>query len=123
MSIHENTGAYLLNALPEHERAEFEAHLAGCDACRREVHQLSVAADSLPVAVEELTPPPALKDRIMATVRTEAELLAAAGPAADRPTPAPPRRARGWFGWRPTPALAAALTCVLALGVSAGLLA
>ena len=33
-------GAYLLGALPDDERAAFEAHLAGCAACREEVDEL-----------------------------------------------------------------------------------
>jgi anti-sigma-K factor RskA len=82
---HDATAAYLLGALDEIERAAFEEHLAGCPACREEVDQLRPAAQALPVSVEPMAPPPELKARIMAEVEREAELLAAAGPEADRP--------------------------------------
>lgn len=120
MSIHESTAAYLLGALPDGERAEFEAHLSGCDACRQEIAQLRVAADALPVGVEQFAAPPAIKDRLMATVRAEAELLTASGAQADR-LPArsrTPRERRRRFAWRP----ALAFACILAIGVVAGAL-
>ena len=86
---HENwedaTAAYLLGALDENERTAFEDHLAGCPACRDEVEHLLPAARALPISVEPVDPPPALKARIMVEVEREASLLAAAGPEADRP--------------------------------------
>jgi anti-sigma factor RsiW len=84
-------GAYLLGAMEDSERAAYEEHLAGCPACRAEVDELAPAAEALPLSAEPVAPPPALKARIMAEVEREAELLAAAGPEADRP-PAPARR-------------------------------
>ena len=58
---------------------QFEAHLAACAMCREEVDELRPAADALPMASPQMAPPPALKDRIMAEVEREAELLAQAG--------------------------------------------
>ncbi|MDP9384766.1 MAG: zf-HC2 domain-containing protein, partial [Actinomycetota bacterium] len=81
----DDLGAYLLEALPDGERQGFEAHLEACERCREELAELSVAADALPASVEQFSPPPELRDRIMAVVNAEAELLAAAGPGADRP--------------------------------------
>ena len=75
----DSTGAYLLGALDDAERDGFEAHMAQCPACTAEVEQLLVAVDALPMAVPQMSAPPALGDRIMATVRAEAELLNAAG--------------------------------------------
>ena len=72
------TGAYLLGALDEAERAGFEVHLAGCPACRLEVATLRPAVEALPVSVDPVSPPSALRERIMAEVRREASLLAAA---------------------------------------------
>jgi anti-sigma factor RsiW len=40
-------GAYVLGALDVGEAAEFEAHLATCAACRREVDELSLLRDEL----------------------------------------------------------------------------
>jgi anti-sigma-K factor RskA len=79
------TGAYVLGALDDTERAAFEEHLAGCPACREEVDELMPAVRALPVSVDPVDPPPALRARIMAEVEREASLLAAAGPEADRP--------------------------------------
>jgi anti-sigma-K factor RskA len=130
-------GAYLLGALERDEAERFEAHLEHCPVCRHDLEDLRVAADALPVAVPQIVPPPALKDRIMGLVSSEAELLAAAGKRADRPEaaaaeqrapavrpPARPTRPRGRaLGWltRPAVALACALT-LLAGGGAAGVL-
>jgi hypothetical protein len=122
----EDVGAYLLGALPDDERGGFEAHLESCPVCRREVDDLGVAADALPVSVPLVTPPAELKQRIMTVVRSEAELLAAAGARADAPEgaaarPAAPRDRRRWSlaGLLGRPAVA--LACALALLVAGGL--
>jgi len=116
----DSVGAYLLGALPPDEHEAFEAHLRDCDACRRDVEELRVAADALPVSVAPVAPPPALKQRIMAVVESEAELLAAAGQRADVPAPPAPRRRRSW---RLRPAFAAVAAAVLlGIGVVAGVL-
>ena len=118
----DSAAAYVLGALPPDELEAFRAHLEGCSECRRTVSELRVAADALPMGVPQLTPPPALKDRIMAVVGSEAELLAAAGTGADRaPAPAARRERRAWWA-RPGLALAALLLLV-AGGALAGVLA
>jgi anti-sigma-K factor RskA len=113
----DDTGAYVLGALSEQEHADFAAHLRTCHDCQREVAELQVAADALPLAAPQLTPPPALRERIMTVVSAESE------PARDAPVQ--PRR-RPWWR-RPLAALgpvpATALACLLlALGVGAGAL-
>jgi anti-sigma-K factor RskA len=118
-------GSYVLEALPEDERRGFELHLDDCPACRRDVEELQVAADALPMSVEPLAPSPALKARIMDVVHSEAELLAAA---ADRPEaagPAPRTRRRPWSGFLLRPGLALACAAVLLVlgGVGGALLA
>jgi anti-sigma-K factor RskA len=124
-------GAYLLGALPADELAGFQAHLEQCKTCRRDVEHLQMAADALPIAVPRVAPPPALKDRIMAVVESEAELLAAAGARAGAEAAEPsgrPRRAgrrrrapgaRGLGAWLLRPGVAAA--CALVLVVLGGL--
>jgi anti-sigma-K factor RskA len=119
-------GAYLLGALEPDESARFEQHLARCEVCARDIAELKVAADALPVSVPVVSPPPALKDRIMAVVESEAELLAATGRRADEPeraAPRPERRRGSRLGWlmRPAVALACALV-LLAGGAFAGVL-
>ena len=111
-------GAYVLGAMAPDEREQFEIHLATCTICSEEVDDLRPAAKALPMASPPMVPPPGLKDRIMVEVEREAQLLAQAGPSADRPDPAPPRRRRGWSlgGWRLAPVAAA----LLIAGVLAG---
>jgi anti-sigma-K factor RskA len=114
----DSTGAYVLGALAPEEADGFALHLAGCPACRAEVDELAVAVAALPESVAPAPAPPELRERLMADVRREASLLAAAGGAADRaPAPRRPRRERWWAGWR-VPALAAA---ALLVGLVAGL--
>jgi hypothetical protein len=90
----DTVGAYLLGALEPDEAERFEAHLADCPVCRRDVEDLRVAADALPVSVPLIRPPAALKDRIMSVVNEEAELLAAAGRRADEAGERPPAEDR-----------------------------
>jgi anti-sigma-K factor RskA len=115
----DSAGAYLLGALPDDELAGYEAHLAGCAACRSEVESLKVAVDALPMSAPTVAPPAALKDRLMVDVRREADLLAAAGPAADRPPPQPERRRRFSFNLR-APLAAALAAAALGVGVVIG---
>jgi anti-sigma-K factor RskA len=123
----DDVGSYVLRALPDDELERFEAHLTTCEDCRRDVAELQVAADTLPLAAVQVAPPPELRDRIMATVRSEADLLSAAGARADEPArepaaKAPPRRERRrWWALRPLPAVGLA-TAVLAVAVVAGVL-
>jgi anti-sigma-K factor RskA len=117
----DDAGSYVLRALPEDEHARFEAHLATCAECRREVANLQVAADTLPLAAVQVDPPPELRDRIMTIVRSEAELLAAAaGEPAAAPTAKAPRRRRRALSLRPLPAAMAA-SALIAAGVIGGI--
>ncbi|HEY1522584.1 MAG TPA: anti-sigma factor [Solirubrobacteraceae bacterium] len=102
----EALGAYILGSLPDAESERVQRHLSGCRECRAEFDSLRLAADALPASVTPVSPPPELKSRVMAIVQAEAELLQAAGEAADRP----PRRRRSWSWlttelWRPAVAL------------------
>jgi anti-sigma-K factor RskA len=71
--VHTLTGPYVLNALPEDERAGFEAHLADCTACRQEVAELTEVAVRLGSAAAA-DPPDRLKGRVMATIGTTRQL-------------------------------------------------
>lgn len=123
-----DAGAYLLSALPPEDHEAFAAHLRTCSVCRREVGDLQLVVDTLPMAAPQLVPPPELKDRIMRVVDAEAELLRAAGPEADRARdPAPARRERRLWrlgpGFAVRPAFAGAVASVLvAVGVAGGVL-
>jgi anti-sigma-K factor RskA len=112
-------GTYVLEALPDDERAGYEAHLETCPACRAEVAELRVAAEALPVSPPPMLPSPALKARIMAEVEREAALLASAGQPTRTAEPAK-RKRRSWglsFGMP----VAGALACVaLIIGLGIG---
>jgi anti-sigma-K factor RskA len=120
----DDAGPWVLGALDEADARAFALHLESCSDCRLEVAELQIVADVLPMAAPQLVPPPALKSRIMGVVKSEAELLRAAGPEADRPPAPAPRESRrfGWLGrLRPLPAAVLA-TALLALGVVGGVL-
>ena len=116
----DSTGAYVLDALPEGERAQFEDHMAHCRVCREETDELRLAAAALPASVPPVVPPPRLKARVMAEVEREAALLAAAGAPADQP--ATTRRKKRWSGpWlRPILALGAAAAVAVVVALSVG---
>ncbi|MBI2188690.1 MAG: anti-sigma factor [Acidobacteria bacterium] len=60
-------GAYVLGSLDPDERAEFESHLAGCEDCAAEVRALGRVTEALARGVAQRTPPPELRDRVLAT--------------------------------------------------------
>jgi anti-sigma-K factor RskA len=120
----DDAGPWVLGALADEDARAFAVHLESCPDCRLEVAELQVVADVLPMAAPQVVPPPALKSRLMAVVESEAQLLRAAGPEADRP-PVAAAGKRGRFGWlgrlRPMP-VAVLATALLALGVAGGVL-
>lgn len=65
--VHGLTGAYALDALSAEEREAYEAHLAACMLCADEVHELRATAARLG-AVDEITPPPAMRQNVLAAI-------------------------------------------------------
>jgi anti-sigma-K factor RskA len=102
----ETAGLYALGALPTDERAMFEAHLAVCDECRRELRAVNAVVNALPLALPQIDPPAALRGRVLAAVGAGAQDVGA-------PKSVVPFRfssvAAGW--------LAAAALLVVALGL------
>jgi anti-sigma-K factor RskA len=99
----DSLGAWLLGALPDDEAAGFRRHLDECPICQEDAAGLQVAVDALPASVEPRTPPPALKQRIMAEVEPEGAPARA------------PRPRRSWLGglsWRPALALGLAALAI-----------
>ncbi len=85
MNEHEFVGLYVVEALEEQESKDFEAHLAGCDSCRREVTDMSESLAQL----SELTavaPPPELRASVLAAARQERPTWLAPVPNVSRTT-------------------------------------
>jgi hypothetical protein len=109
---------YVLGAL-EHADG-YRAHLEECPTCRAQVAELQLVVDTLPATVSQVLAPEALHERVLASVRSEAELLRAAGSQVDR-TPA--RRGRSWAP-RPSllgPAIALLTASAVAVALVLGL--
>jgi anti-sigma-K factor RskA len=87
--------AHAVGALDPGEGRELQVHLAGCAPCRAAVSTYLRTSDLLPLALDPVTPPPALRSRLLAQVHAEA-----AGVAAGR------ARRVGWRErlWRALPA-------------------
>ncbi|MBH0008603.1 anti-sigma factor domain-containing protein [Salinibacterium sp. SWN1162] len=68
------SGAYALNALSPEEREAFEKHLAASDETRTETTELSDTAVALGMAIDPVTPPPALKANLMAMIAQTPQL-------------------------------------------------
>jgi hypothetical protein len=118
----DDAGSYVLRAMPDGEWELYQEHLGRCPACAQKVAELRFVGDALLSGVPQLTAPAPVRDRVMAVVRAESELLLAAGHGADRPAPAPPPRRRFSLLWlRPWPAAALA-SVALALGLGGGAL-
>lgn len=100
----EHAAPYALGALVPEERSAFEAHLAGCDACRAEVRAFIEVAGALAHAAPAVDPPHGLRDRVLAEAQRVRPLTAAR-----RRSPAPWLAAAaavllalagGWEAWR-----------------------
>ena len=79
--IHALSGAYVVDALDDLERARFETHLADCADCREEVRTLSEAASILGASASA-APPHGLRDRVLADIATVRPLPPVARPVA-----------------------------------------
>jgi anti-sigma-K factor RskA len=65
--------AFVLGALPEEERREFEEYLAAHPERQAEIEELGAVAGLLALSPQEQEPPPELRRSIMAVVEAEAE--------------------------------------------------
>ena len=64
----EEIAAYLLGALNPEETAAVESHLESCERCGEELIWLQPAVDLLPESVEQLDPPPELRERLLVEI-------------------------------------------------------
>jgi anti-sigma-K factor RskA len=123
---HTLAGAYAMDAISAPDRSRFERHLGRCQECAQEIASLREATARLATATA-VTPPPELKERVMAAVATTRPRPATA--AADEPARVGrpgPLRAGAWLaaqGWRVRLTVAAgavAAVVVLAAAVILG---
>ncbi len=107
---------YVLGVLEPDEAAAFARHLASCSDCLKLVAELRGIVDVLPLAVEQVEPPPSLRARVLEAVRTEAKQN---GTAAALPA----RARRGLLSGilaRPMAWAAAVVLLLAALGATTG---
>ena len=69
--IHSLAAGYALHALTPDEEREFEAHLAGCRRCQKELAALTEAASALAFAAPPEQPSAALRGRILDAARAD----------------------------------------------------
>jgi anti-sigma-K factor RskA len=101
--------AFALGALEPGDERAIEAHAPSCARCTRELEALVPAVGVLGESVEQLEPPPELRERVLAEVRADV-----ARSAAERePTRRRPQR-RGWRGLVMRPALAVGVAIAIA---------
>ncbi|MFF4834284.1 anti-sigma factor domain-containing protein [Streptomyces sp. NPDC001315] len=94
--LHSLAAPYALDALEPAERLRFERHLKGCDRCSAEVRALT--EDTVRLAWSTAAPPPAaMRERVMAAVRTTPQ---APAPTRERTPQLPPHV----WGTQPPPA-------------------
>lgn len=119
----EEVAAFALGALDAAQIDDFKAHLKDCKRCQDELRWLAPAVQALPEAVDQLTPPPALKVRLMEEVRADAAAEAKEARAAERRERAESRGSfREWLGgvnlggltWKPLAGVAAVILIVAA---------
>jgi anti-sigma-K factor RskA len=114
---------YVLGALADADADSYREHLAECSSCRAEVAELQSVVDTLPASVPAIRAPEALRERVLATVRSEAELLKAAqSPAGQAPARAGRRRSLrvSLLGAGLAIAATAALAVAITVGLSSG---
>lgn len=71
LAAHDDLALYAVHALEDRDRRHFEAHLAGCERCRSDLACFIETLGRLAPLAEPADPPPALRERILAAVRSE----------------------------------------------------
>ncbi|GAC1645426.1 MAG: anti-sigma factor [Candidatus Dormibacteraceae bacterium] len=130
MSEHEqlkdSVAAWVLGAVDAPEAEMLRAHLETCPTCPELVSRLRRAVNSLPLVVEEVTPPARLRESILAAAAASPRIEVAPSRTQGKVLPIPINTRR--FDWRfferiPTYAAAAAVMLALVVGIVAGDLA
>ncbi len=123
MDRHATIGAmldeYALGQLSLDDRRDVERHIRECDLCAADLRELAVVMEGIAHSVEPVSPPPALRQRVIASLalqpqeppRRASEASAVVTPFRDSTT-SPVRRSTN-LGW-----LAAAAVVIIGLGAA-----
>jgi anti-sigma-K factor RskA len=116
--------AYSLGALEPREISAVEAHAPSCARCTRELEALAPAVAVLGESVEQLEPPPELRERVLSIVRAEADAKQAElSGARGREEATKRRERRGFRELLMRPAIGLAGLAILGAGVGGYLVA
>ncbi len=112
---------WVLDALDPAEEDGIRAHVEACATCRELAAHLRRVVGALPLAAEEVAPPPRLRARVLAAAGAADQPVAALGPvAARRRVPAALPLGAGLARRMPAYALAAVALVALLAGVLVG---
>ena len=89
--IHGAVGSYVVNALDPSELDEFEAHLAVCPTCSREVVEFAETAAELSLLATATAPPPELRNSILSAISEVRVLPPLEDVDSEQPTETPAR--------------------------------
>ncbi len=100
--IHGAVGSYAVNALDLSELDEFEAHLAVCPTCSRELVEFCETAAELSLLATVAAPPPTLRSSILSAIKEVRPLPPEVPPAPVVAAPGEPTPRRALPGSQPT---------------------
>jgi anti-sigma-K factor RskA len=116
--LHVLTGSYVLDAVSDAEREEFERHMLHCPTCEAEVRGLRETAARLAMACA-VTPPARMEQRVLAATYRIRQLPPVPGPSRERRRVHAGRMLARWFPRRlAIVAAAASVAAAVALGVT-----
>ena len=116
--LHVLTGSYVLDAISDAEREEFERHLQHCPTCETEVRGLRETAARLAVACA-MTPPARMERRVLAAAYQTRQLPPLSADRPRRSLPHPPSLPpRAFPGRLAVLAAAASMVVAVALGIA-----
>jgi len=107
----ELSAAYALGAVTPEEQQAARAHLATCTKCTRLAGQLRSIVDLLPLSVAQVSPPAALRDRVLAAVQQEGRVVPI-----ERGTQIRARKRKPTWGWGTRLLATAAVVLLLLTG-------
>lgn len=108
----ELSAAYALGAVTPEEQQAARAHIATCAKCTRLDRQLRSVVDLLPLSVTQVSPPAALRERVLAAVQQEGRVVPI-----ERGTEIRARKRKpGWTGWSTRLLATAAILLLLLTG-------